>query len=244
MNNELLLLSKNDIPFQEAQVNIHQPSISEISLISEESFWSGCQFLVFSKDIIKDLGEKDLENIPDFEIFMSIMCNSQIEEYKNNTKLVLTLLFPNYEIQFTPSDLLLIGEKGIARINSTNFDIFKNILISMFGLEELRGSVSKYNPCGKRAERIAEKFKKAKQKKEKNKGNQKNKVALLSRYISILAVGEHKDINQLMQYTVFQLKDEFQRYQKKIIFDNYLQAKLAGAKDIEDVDNWMDDIHP
>ena len=39
MLNDLLLLSGNDIPFIEAQVNIHQPSIKEIAYIGEESFF-------------------------------------------------------------------------------------------------------------------------------------------------------------------------------------------------------------
>ena len=52
MNNDLLLLSKNDIPFTQAQVNIHQPTIKEISFIGEESFHIGCQFLNFSINII------------------------------------------------------------------------------------------------------------------------------------------------------------------------------------------------
>ena len=43
---------------------------------------------------------------------------------------------------------------------------------------------------------------------------------------------------------VAQLKDEFKRFQKKQSFDMYLQAKMAGAEDLDDVDNWMDDIHP
>ena len=75
MDNELLLLSKNDIPFLEAQVNIHQPTISEISLIGEESFFSGCQFLNFSKSMLQTKDKTDLENKSDFEIFMSIMCS-------------------------------------------------------------------------------------------------------------------------------------------------------------------------
>ena len=41
MLNDLLLLSGNDIPFLEAQVNIHQPSIKEIAYIGEESFFIG-----------------------------------------------------------------------------------------------------------------------------------------------------------------------------------------------------------
>ena len=50
MINDLLLLSKNDIPFIEAQVNIHQPTIKEISLIGEEEFYTGYQFLTFNKN--------------------------------------------------------------------------------------------------------------------------------------------------------------------------------------------------
>ena len=44
-----------------------------------------------------------------------------------------------------------------------------------------------------------------------------------------------------MQYTVFQLKDELKRFQKKMAFDMYLKARLAGAKDLDEVDNWMDE---
>ena len=36
MDNELLLLSGNDIPFIEAQITIHQPTIKEIAYIGEE----------------------------------------------------------------------------------------------------------------------------------------------------------------------------------------------------------------
>ncbi len=240
MNNELLLLSHNDIPFIEAQVNIHQPTISEISLIGEESFFSGCQFLNFSKSLLKVEDKIDLEDKSDFEIFMSIMCSSEKLIHKNNVIMVLALLFPRYKIKFTPEGILLADDKGIARINSTNFDIFKDILVSMFGLEDLGTSGGGYNPVGKRAEKIAEKLQKAKNRKAEGGSH---KVAVLSRYVSILAVGETKDMNELMQYTVFQLKDEFKRYQMRQSFDMYVQAKMAGAKDLDEIDNWMDDIH-
>ena len=54
MNNELLLLSGNDIPFPEARVTVHQPTIREIAYIGEESFYTGCEFLRFSKDKLSD----------------------------------------------------------------------------------------------------------------------------------------------------------------------------------------------
>ena len=50
-------------------------------------------------------------------------------------------------------------------------------------------------------------------------------------------------MNELLNYTVYQLQDEFKRYQMKLAFDINMQAKLAGAKDLEEVDNWMDDLH-
>lgn len=240
MDNELLLLSKNDIPFLEAQVNIHQPTISEISLIGEESFFSGCQFLNFSKSMLQAKDKTDLENKSDFEIFMSIMCSSERAEYKNNAIMVLTLLFPTSKIKFTNQAILLASGDRITRIDETNFDVFKKILISMFDLEDL-GVSGGYNPVGKRAEKIAEKLQKAKNRKSQD---GPHKVAILSRYVSILSVGENKNMNDFMQYTVFQLKDEFKRYQMKKSFDMYIQAKMAGAKDLEEVDNWMDDIHP
>ena len=44
MNNDLLLLSGNDIPFVGAQLTIHQPTIKEIAYIGEEAFY-GCNQL-------------------------------------------------------------------------------------------------------------------------------------------------------------------------------------------------------
>lgn len=244
MDNELLLLSTNDIPFVEAQVNIHQPTISEISLIGEESFFSGCQFLNFSSSMLSVEDKTDLENKSDFEIFMSIINAKETVLYKNNVILVLSLLFPDMKIKFTEHEILLVNNSGqLSRINSTNFDAFKDIIVSMFDLNDLgTGGLSGYNPVNGRAKRIAEKLQKAKNRKSQN-GGGKVKVAVLSRYISILCVGESKDMNDFMQYTVFQLKDEFKRYQKKQSFDMYIQAKMAGAKDLDEVDNWMDDIH-
>ena len=117
MDNELLLLSSNDIPFLEAQVNIHQPTLSEISLIGEESFFSGCQFLNFSKSILNLEDKTDLEDRSDFEIFMSIMCSSEKLDYKNNAMMVLTLLFPTSQIKLMPNELVLMNKNGLSRIN-------------------------------------------------------------------------------------------------------------------------------
>ena len=60
--------------------------------------------------------------------------------------------------------------------------------------------------------------------------------------MSILAIGLQKDMNQLLQYSVYQLFEEFHRFRMKQSFDMYVQAKMAGARDLEEVENWMIDI--
>lgn len=241
MDNELLLQSSNDIPFIEAQVNIHQPTISEISLIGEENFFSGCKFLNFSKNILSIEDRIGLEDKSDFEVFMLIMCSKERIAYRNSVTMVLSLLFPQYMIKFTEKAILLSSADNSTRIDKINYDIFKDIISAMFGLNDIDAEQnSEYNPASKRAEKLVEKFKKRKAKLSQQKGEAKSKIAVLNNYISILAVGEGKDKNELMCYTFSQLRDEFKRFKKKYAFDIYMRAKLAGAKDLDEVDNWME----
>lgn len=240
INNELLLLTKNDIPFVEAQITIHQPTLKEIGFIGEDMFFTGCQFLNFSKDFLAPEDKVNLVDTSDFEIFMSIVNSGLDERYSESIRLVLSLLFPQHEIRYDDSSIILFNEQGLSRIDNTNYDIFKNIIVEMFELDDSTTSAQGYNPVDKRAARIAEKLQKRKKKEDKE---EKPKINILSRFLSILTVGENKNMNDFLDYTVFQLKDEFKRFQKKQSFDMYLQAKMAGAEDLDDVDNWMDDIH-
>ena len=91
MLDDLLLLSGNDIPFKEGQVNIHQPTIKVISLIGEESFHIVCQFLIFSIDSLSEQDKISLGNKTDFEVFMSIMNSKERVQYRQDAILVLTL---------------------------------------------------------------------------------------------------------------------------------------------------------
>ena len=93
------------------------------------------------------------------------------------------------------------------------------------------------------AKKIADKFKKRHEQLLKISANKNtNKFSVLGRYVSILAVGLQQDINSLMSYTICQLYDAFQRFQLKLQWDAYIQARMAGAKDLEEVDNWMIDL--
>ena len=248
MLNELLLLSGSNIPFPAGGVTIHPPTIKEISYIGEESFFIGCELLNFSKDILDDKDKPRLEHLTNFEVLMSIMNdrNPSVKEQTCCVLLVLTLMFPTCRISITNQEIELIDvdEKGFDgethSINKENFEEFKSILKQIFCLNL---TTEGYNPNGDISSKIAEKLKERQRKLSQQKNGDANKVAVFSRYISILAVGQKKSINDLLQYTVFQLFDEYRRYELKLQYDIYLKAKLAGAKDVKEAEDWMKDIH-
>lgn len=246
MLNDLLLLSGNDIPFVAAQVNIHQPTIKEIAYIGEEAFFTGCQLLNFSKDILNEEDKSNLEQLSNFEVLMSIINdkNAAIKKQKVCLVMVLTLIFPTYQIKLSQNEILFLQDNQVVgKLTKDNFEEFKEIISTMFCLKS-SGVVDDYNPSGELAKKIAEKLKERQRRLAEQRGSSAGKIAIFSRYISILSVGEQKDMNSLLQYTVYQLFDEFQRYEMKVGFDYYIQAKMAGAKDLKEVDDWMKDIHP
>lgn len=241
MLNEILLLSKNDIPFIEAQIILHQPTLKEVAFIGEENFYLGCELLTFSKDSLKEQDKIGLENKSDFDILMSVVEQNQIS--KTCLLSILTLIFPTYKIDMGGGVIVLMDENGVQYIRAEHFDALKQIITEMFCLNRKNADGDDYNPGNEAARKMAERFRKARQKKAEMRGEDTSKINILSRYISILSVGLGMDINELMNYTVYQLFDIFERFELKMSFDYYVQAKMAGAKDLEEVDNWMKDIH-
>lgn len=247
MKNELLLLSGVDIPFVEASVTIHQPTIYEISMLGEEILFTGCELLKFSKDILSTEDKNRLSNYTDFNILMSIINDKSGSMIFNIScaQQVLELLFSYYSVVITASEIVFVDRNDntviYGQLDDTNFLAFKDILVSVFCLNQTT-TAQEYNTQGELANKIAEKFRRRKQQLAEL-SNKPNKVAIFSRYISILTVGEHKDMNSFMKYTVYQLLDEFQRFQLKMGYDIYIKAKMAGAKDMKEPEDWMKDIH-
>ena len=233
----LLLLTKNDIPFISAELSIHQPTLKEIGLIGEDAFFTGIQFLTIDKSSLQDLSPEDAKKINNFDIIMQLIKDSAPAAKFNKTcaESLLALMFPEYQVRFLPRMIAFVRDGQNCIINEKNFDEFQSIVKKMFCLDELSAQAARIvNKIMQGREKLAQ------QKAQQNGGQ---KVTILSRYISILAVGEQKDINALLQYSVYQLFDEFNRFSLKEQSDFYLQAKMAGAKDLQEVDNWMKDIH-
>lgn len=161
---------------------------------------------------------------------------------RNCVEMVLALLFPEYQILFEKQQIVLKKDEEIHVIDNTNFKEFKQIFNSIFPIRE--DSKNKdYNPSGELARKIASKLAKGRQKAAAAKNQNSQKVDVISRYLSILAVGQKKDMNSYLNYTLYQLFDEHKRYVLKSGYDMYIKAKLAGAQDLKEVEDWMQDIH-
>ena len=214
-------------------------------MLGEEVLFTGCELLKFSKDILSTEDKNRLFNQTDFNILMSIMNDKSGSMTFNIScaQQVLELLFSYYTVDITPHEIRFLEKDSFivaGQLNDTNFLEFKDILVSIFCLNHT--SAQEYNTQGELANKIADKLKRRKQQLAEL-SNKPNKVAIFSRYISILTVGEHKDMNSFMKYTVYQLLDEFQRFQLKMGYDIYIKAKMAGAKDMKEPEDWMKDLH-
>lgn len=176
---------------------------------------------------------------------MSIVNTKTDTQNKANVaamELVLSLIFPQYTLMVMPNLLVFNkqledGKKQQHIINNDNYEQFKKIIKEMFCLTTLTGG--DYNPANKLAEQIANKLRDRHKKLSKKTGGQRKSIEILSRYISILTLGVGHTISQLMEYTVFQLFDQFRRFEKKLSYDSWYQAKLAGAQNLQDVDSWL-----
>lgn len=237
-----------DILIEQANLVIHQPTIREISQIDEKVFFTGCELFKFSKNSLLEQDKERLGNLTDFDIIMSIINDTSDEGSRSSTQdalSVLSLLFPSCDIIFEKNEILIQDENNGRKfiINNNNFPLFKNFLIDMFCLKTTMQK--EYNPAGELSKKIADKIKKGKNKVaiEKNKNEDDNqKTSILGRYISILAVGERKDKNELSNYTIYQLYDEFQRFQLKEKSDIVTKARLAGQTKIQDPEDWMKEL--
>ena len=245
INNQLLFYTKNDIPFEEAHLVIHTPTINELGLISEESYRIATQIISEAGKILRSQDNSDLIDKDDFDIFIAIMNNKEEDNEVPTREHILkffSILFPGYKIRVREIDIQLMESKenGLSGfIDKTNFSSFQEIIKQMFLLGQ--GSGKEYNPADGMADKIAKKLQKARQKKAAQ-GDQKKSISVYKRYASILSIGLQMDVNILLNYSVPQLEEAFQRFILLTKWDINLKARLAGATDLEEAEDWMKEI--
>lgn len=236
------LMTGIDLPIPELQTTIHQPTIKEISLIGEQDFFIGIQLLCIKKQMyIQD--ESLLNSTNNFQIFMAIMNEKQTAEKKTVVQQVLTLLFPQSNVIFTPRSIVLNSPQGIVTIDEGNFEILQQLLNEQFCL---KGSgQEQFNPEGQKAKEIAQKLMRARQRvAEQKMQGEGGSGSMFSQYLSVLtiAIGSMSLID-LSNLTMYQIYDLIERYTLYLNWDLDIRSRLAGGKPDKPAENWMKNIH-
>ena len=237
----LALMCGSDIPLPQLQAVLHQPKIKEIALIGESDFFIGVQCLNVDKTLLNQ-DKTLLQNTNNFQIFMTIMLEKGARDKKQATKQLLSLLFPNYNIMFTPRSILLQGMDQNVTIDESNFELIQSVLKEVFCVSNQKNQQGGFNPADEKAREIAEKLMRGRKRVAELNGSAN--ASIFSQYLSILTVGlSSMSLQELMDLTMFQLYDLVERYQLYISWEIDIRSRLAGAKPDDKPDNWMKNIH-
>lgn len=241
MDLRLALMAGTDIPVPECQAILHQPTIKEIAFIGNEDFFIGVQTLCLYKSMFVE-DKKVLEEINNFQIFMTVMNDKECADKKRDVIQILTLLFPGAQILFTPRSLVINGlPSGSITIDATNFEPFQEALRLIFCSKNGPMDQQAFNPADDKAREIAQKLMRGRQRVAAQKGESNSCV--FTQYISILTVALRIPPRELLNCTMYQLYDLMERYSLYNAWDLDVRVRLAGGKPDSQPDNWMKNIH-
>lgn len=237
----LALMTGVDIPVPDLQLAIHQPTLKEISLIGETDFFLAAQCLCIDKIMLEQIGIniEEIKTINNFNLLTQIF--AQEPSKKLAVINLLTLLFPGEKVIITPNSIILRSQDINHVIDENNFENFQALIRKILCLQ--LGAGDNFNPVNKKAEEIARKLAKARQRVAAQK-TAKEGENTLGQYISALTIGvKSMSLFDCIQLTMYQLYDLMERYGLYASWDLDIKARLAGGKPDNQPDNWMKPIH-
>lgn len=247
-NIDLALMTGIDIPIEECNIVLHQPTIEEIAFLGEQEYFLAIQTICLDKRSMIDEEQKELLlEITNLQIFLAVMSDKSFSEKKYAVKNAFSILFPNYTVIITQNSLSFFmknsdDQTGII-IEDQNFNILQDVIKEVCCLKTNSMQAAGFNPQDARAKEIADKLMRGRQRVAAQKQTNDN-FSLLGQYISIIAIGVYStSLNNAMKLTMYQVFDLVERYSKYIAWDIDLRVRLAGGKSDKEPENWMKNIH-
>lgn len=243
MDLRLALMCGTDIPVVECGVTLHQPRIEEIALMGELEFFQAVQCLTINQNMLMLQDNSVPSNLNNFQIFMMVMTSKETSNKKESVLNLLSLLLPKYKISILPRSILLSIEGQMVNIDENNFDIFQEAIKQIFCFSSGPMDQSLFNPSAqdKKAQDIAQKLMRGRQRVAAQKGEQQTGV--FAQYMSVISVALGISLNDCKSYTMYQILDLIERYGLYVNWDLEIRARLAGAKSDSQPDNWMKPLH-
>lgn len=251
-----LYLSGEDVRIKACGIVLKQPRIRDIVQFGESDFFAAVQMVSDPKEIVESLkaGKSELLNIPDFQVFIGVLAadeNSSVRIMFNN---FVSLCLPDYKVEITKRSInFKIEEDGpvVGQLNPFNHKEFGQILKELFlpSGGDSKEPEYNYDKNNKRAAELAKRIKENREKLRKAEQSQMgagDNSSIFALYTSVLSIGMNKSINDLYDYTPFQLYDAFTRFIQKMQYDAYqatMMIPFVDTSKIDKVDDWLRNIY-
>lgn len=241
MDTRLALMTGTDIPIPECQLIIKQPRIKDISYLGETDFFIGVQTLSINKSMVVVEDKSALDQINNFQVFMTVINQNEMQDKRKKVNSVFQI-FGLGKPSYTPQSLILTDNNNESHlIDENNFDYLQEAIKLVTCAQNGPMDQQAFNPTDEAARKIAEKLMRGRQRVAAQKGSSTSSA--FSRYLSVLTVGLHIPLQQLVECTMFQLYDLMERYVLHINWDLDIRTRLAGGKPDSHPDDWMKNIH-
>lgn len=239
---QLALMAGIPIPIPNLQLIVHSPVIREIALMGETPFFSAMNYLCIDKSAFQD--EIVLSDLNNFQVLMKVLEQPENKSKKQDVLTLLMLLFPDYQVMMMPRSINIMKDDLIVMIDDQTFDEFQQVIKQVLCVSSvLQGRNIVYKPKGNKAKKIADKIMKNRQKIAKQKAAEEGDSSILTRYLSILRIGPRIPLTESIEYNLFQLFDQVERYNAYVSWDTDLQVRLAGGTPDKQVETWMRNLY-
>lgn len=249
---ELLLMTGGEILLKDPLVKIQQPTMKQIALKGESEFFRSMNIfyirpepLVEFINQLETLGEDEkeilLETITAYDNLLFVMQASTVDgtdKYKivELTQSAFDLLIPEYRFNFDPQkkemSLISLKDSHSIVVDGELFMKIKSVAEQIFLLDKFFGDSEK-EELSPEAQKIADKIAES-ERKIKEMNGEKEEGSYFARLLSIM--GMHGDLDYLSNLTVYQLHNQFERFNLFTNYNQSVRASLAGATNVELVD--------
>lgn len=230
MTNDLRLQLISGIPLYVQQVgNVYPPKIRDIGTFGE-SRYNKCLGLITAtlNDLDISLEEDTQITYFDYLIFTCVQAQELRDDLESFLKLILkkeVVLVPEYHFFLVGEyeDLSNIKADELTTIDRDNFDSLVDLVRLFNGLKKPKNTKPK-----KQVNKKILELQKKRAKGQKLLAEAKGTNLSLADLISALAV-LYNDLNKVLDLTIFQLNDQYERYMRKEKYSSEFAMYLQGA---------------
>lgn len=261
---KLHILAGTPIPVRSMGTIITQPKIREIAAIGEDKYFTVLSLFQkadkedFKSEILKaeearikkenpdlEMTEDDKREIEfelditypsDFSVFIYLL--QAFPDLKSSFESFLYIIFPNLrKIGWVPTLNLTLAERDPIDFTEDIFTEVKDIALSSLNYKTAEEQSAEFNPANGMASEIAEKIKRAKEKRNPQASSNSTESPLAD-MSSILASSSNLSIQEVMDMTYPQLVIQYERSSLLLGFVNQIRASAFGGLDPDDIIDW------